>query len=90
MMGKREDQENAKSSQMYSEEGRSCANCGMHTFEMILPKWMEEDNKRAKENGQPERYGDGFKQKKKMRCRRGGFAVKASAVCNEHLPIIKF
>ena len=57
-----------------------CSNCNHFRFDMELPAWMVESNKRTAGIGIPA-FGDECKRQKNMRCGIGEFAVKKTGVC---------
>lgn len=84
-MTKQSEKAKAKLDQGYQPNGKKCATCKHRMFDLVLPAWMVEDNKAeaARGGGEP-RYGDEFMVAKNQRCGIGGFAIKASGLCDRH------
>lgn len=77
-------QANARLQQRYRTDADTCANCAFFKRALELPAWMKDENARRQAAGRSAEYGDEHRREKNLRCSLGGFAVKKTAVCEQH------
>jgi hypothetical protein len=80
MTAKMSKQAAAKEAQGYTTDKRNCSNCAHRQCDRRLPAWMQRENARHPEHPT---WGDHHAQEVNQRCGIGGFAVKATAWCNQ-------
>lgn len=81
-------QSEAKKDQGYRVHSNTCGNCGQFQSEVVLPAWCVNENVLREETGGPPFYilsetHGGIE--RNLRCSVGGFAVKKTATCDQHV-----
>jgi hypothetical protein len=78
-------QSEAKAAQDYIPKAHNCADCASLKSDMVMPQWMIDSNIQYENNGYGLHFSDSYRNEKNIRCGIGGFAVKKSGICSQHV-----
>lgn len=81
-------QSEAKAEQNYRKTPDTCSNCGNFSSELVPVAWMARSNADNEAAGYKPRYNLALRASQNetnLRCTLGGFAVKKTATCDQHV-----